>query len=241
MRDVKRLALIAVGAIFAVSLMASGSASATLVCKAEPVEEEEAWVCPEPGKNGYGVNFFPGTNIGGTLTGKATFESIEGAAGVATCTESSFTAALQTNGTSKAGEGITKTSFNSGGGKECTYSLEGAPVAITAENLSYDASKAEYEGLASPEGGLTVAKGGGAVQIKMVVSTKTQFTCIYQPSEALLGNWRNGAGAVASKAEFVAKKFVRTSGGFSCPTKMRLNAVYNLKGLFENTQIYIAS
>lgn len=242
MGKVKGFALTVALVAFAAMLMGAGTASATLLCTAEPKEEGGVLKCPEPGKNGYGVDFVPGSHIGGTLTGNATFESTEGTPGTVTCTESSFTAALKTGGTSAAGEGITKTLFNSNGGKPCTSNIGVNPeVEVIAENLSYDATVAEYEGVGSPQGNMTFAKaGGGVVQIKLVL-LKSGFACLYQPSEALKGTWVNGKKGVSqSQLTFTAKKFAKTGGPIGCPLKARCSGTYNLKALMGNTEIYIA-
>lgn len=242
MGNVKTLGLtVALVACAAILMGGAGTASATLLCIQEPKKEEEVLKCPEPGKWGYGVDVFPGSAIGGTLTGKATFESIAGPTGTVTCTESTFNALLKSGGTSNAGEGVTKTTFNSNMGKRCTATIGvNSEAEVVAENLSYDATTAEYEAVASPQGNMTFAKAGGAVQIKIALP-KSGENCVYQPEEALKGSWTNGkAGVNPSQLSFTTKVFKKTGGPGGCPTKVRFSATYNLKAQPENVDIYIA-
>lgn len=234
MSNVKLVALAAALVALGVSLVGAGSASATLMCIEKP-EGTMVLKCPEPGKFAYGVNFIPESHISGTLTGNATLELV--GSGTVTCSESTFTLALKTNGTSNAGEGIMKTSFNSGKGGNCTTNVGGNTVAsVTAENLSYDGTEAKYLGVNEPQGNLTIAKSGGTVQIKIVL-LKTAATCIYKPNEALTGTWANASGAKQSQLTFTGKVFTKVSG--SCSMEMRFSSVYNLKAEAANKEIYI--
>lgn len=242
MGNVKTLGLtVALVACAAILMGGAGTASATLLCIQEPKAEGGVLKCPEPGKWGYGVDVFPGSAIGGTLTGKATFESIAGPTGTVTCTESTFNALLKSGGTSNAGEGVTKTTFNSNVGKRCTATIGvNSEAEVVAENLSYDATTAEYEAVAAPQGNMTFAKAGGAVQIKIALP-KSGESCIYQPEAALKGSWTNGkAGVNPSQLSFTTKVFKKTGGPAGCPTKERFSATYNLKAQPENVDIYIA-
>jgi hypothetical protein len=227
-----------VGIAFAIVLLGAGTASATKLCSVKPEEKESKLIC-EKGKE-YGVDIKAGQTLSGTQSGNVTFESIEGEPGTITCTESSFVAALKSDGTSEAGNGITSLAFNSGGGKECGSTVPGtASAALTAENLSYDDTKAVYEGTAAPQGTLTIAKKGvgAAVQIKMVFNTN--MNCIYQPSEALSGNWTNAAGGNPSTVTFTSKKFALFNGPAGCPKKVRLGGTYNVRGAGA-IDVYIA-
>lgn len=236
MGNFKLVALAATFAAFGVSLVGAGSASATLMCIVEP-EGETVLKCPEPGKWGYGVDVFPKSHIKGTLTGNATFE-LTGSGNV-TCNESTFTMALTSNGTSKAGEGITATSFNSGG-SNCTTNIGvNTAAAVTAENLSYDATTAEYLGTSAPQGRVTVVKSGGvSVQIKVAL-LKSGNNCIYKPEGTLTGNWNNATGGKQSQLVFTGQEF-KTVSGAGCAAKMRFSGTYNLKAEQENKEIYIA-
>ncbi|HWN72595.1 MAG TPA: hypothetical protein VNN15_02175 [Solirubrobacterales bacterium] len=238
MGKVKLFVLAVVLAAIGVSAIGAGSASATLMCVVAP-EGEAVLKCPEPGKFAYGVDFIPGSHIAGTLTGNATLELV--GSGTVTCNQSTFTLALKTNGTSKAGEGITETSFKSGGGN-CTAKVGVNTAAqVVAENLSYDATSVVYEGVASPQGSMTVAKAGGQVQYKIVL-LPAFLTCFYQPSEALKGSWVNANGGTQSQVTFTGKTFAKTpASAAGCPEKMRLSATYNLKAQLENKEIYVAS
>ncbi|HSR94213.1 MAG TPA: hypothetical protein VLK56_05055 [Solirubrobacterales bacterium] len=244
MGGVKRFGLVVVGAIAAVLLTGAGSASATLLCTSPPVEEEKVLMCPE--KSAYGVDLIPEQEITGGLFTGAAFESTGGPAGTVTCWESVFVAGIKSEGGSEPGEGIMSTTFSSGGGNECESTLN-APanpkVTVTAENLSYDGTSVVYEEVGPPQGKMTVAKAGGAVQIKMNVRAKTPYTCIYklQAKEELTGKWENTTvGSPPSKLTFTKVKFELSSGA-ACPTKMAFSAVYILRPtFFELGNIYLA-
>lgn len=237
MGNFKLVAFAAALASFGVLLIGAGSASATMMCIAKPVGTEEL-TCPEAGKNGYGVDVFPKSHIGGTLTGEATLELT--GSGTVSCNESTFTMALTSNGTSKAGagEGITATSFKTGGSNCTTEIGVNEFAAVTAENLSYDSTAAEYLGTGAPQGRVTIKKSSGSVQIKIVL-TKSNTVCIYKPEGTLTGNWNNAAGGKQSQLVFSGAKFEKVSGE-GCTAAMRLTATYNLKAELAASEIYIA-
>ena len=238
MGKIKLVVLAAVLAAFGLASIGAGSASATLMCVTAP-EGEAVLKCPEPGKFAYGVDFIPGSHISGTLTGNATLELV--GLGTVTCNESAFTLALKTNGTSNAGEGITATSFKSGGASCSAKAGASTSAVVTAENLSYDATSVTYSGVASPQGSMTVAKASGQVQYKILLQP-TLMNCLYQPSEALKGTWANANGGTPSRVTFAGKTFSKVAGSHAgCPEKMRFSATYNLKAQTENKDIYVTS
>lgn len=243
---VGRLGLGAAGVAIAVLLIGVGTAPATMLCTSAPVEKGAELVCPE--KTWYGVDLIPEQEItGGIFTGAA-WESTEGPAGTVNCWESTFIAGIKSEGGSEPGEGIMSTSFSSGGGNECESTLN-APanpkVTVTAENLSYDGTSVVYEAIGPPQGKMTVAKAGGAVQIKMNVKAKTPYTCIYKlaAKEELVGKWANttNGGSPPSKLTFTKVNFALSSGA-GCPMKMAFSAVYILRPtFFELGNIYLAN
>ena len=244
MNWVKRLGLVAAGAAFVTLLMGPGTAPATMLCTAEPTVKEENLHCPE--KTWYGVDLIPGQDIEGGLFTNSTFVSTEGPAGTVTCSESNFVAGIMSEGGSEPGEGIMSTFFRSGVGNDCSSTLNGAEqpqVFVTPENLSYDGTKVVYKQAPAPQGTLTIAKAGGAVQIKMNVTAKTPLTCIYklQGKEELTGKWSNTTtGIVPTKIAFTKVKFEK-SFGFGCPTKVEFSATYIVRPtFFPLGHIYLA-
>ncbi len=242
---VGRLGLVAAGAAFAVFLIGVGTASATMLCTAEPVEKGGELVCPE--KTWYGVDLIPEQDITGGVFTSAKFESTEGPAGAVTCWESVFVAGVKSEGGSEPGEGVMTTTFSSGGGGACESTLN-APanpkVFVTAENLSYDGTKVVYEEVGPPQGTMTIAKSSAAVQVKMEVKAKTPYTCIYklQAKEELSGKWANttNGGSPPSKLTFTKVNFALSSGA-GCPMKMAFSAVYILRPtFFELGNVYLA-
>lgn len=227
------VAVVVVGSL----LLGAEGASATRLCSAKPEEKGGVLSCPMA--NRYGTEIKPEQTLSATQATNVTFESIEGPTGTVTCKASTFVAALKSDGTSEAGNGITSWSFE--GGKECASTVTGTTgAAITVENLSYDATKAIYEGLGAPQGRLMVAKASGALQIKMVFNAK--FTCIYQLpgiGSELNGDYENSKEGNPSKLKFTSQKFKLTTGGMSCPMTIRLTGTYNIKG-FGNIDVYIA-
>jgi hypothetical protein len=171
---------------------------------------------------------FTEKTISGSLESPATWSL---GAETITCGESAFTAELSAGGLSAKKEGITKMTFNSNKGADCTSNLPGTPkVTVSVESLPYDATQAMFGPSGAFVGTFSVAKDGATVQIKLAIHFAAgDTTCVYRPTAGLVAGWINATGGALSKAQFLNQAFSLVSSmGGTCVASPAFSAVYRL-------------
>ena len=185
-------------------------------------------VCPE----GSG---FKGKKLTGTVAPTDAIWSPKAGPLEVRCVESSISLELSETGWSPAGGGVTGWSFSTKGGPCIATFGPNAPIVITFENLSFDATTAAY----GVPGRLTVGKTENIpVQVKMVNTLPNGWTCIYRPKKPVTAKWINGTKAFASELAFSGEFALHN--GANCYPEFELDAAYKITQP-DGTGIYIAS
>lgn len=254
MRFIKTFGFVVAAALMAMAAGGAASASATAICETEPLvvetESGTALQCPEGFL--YGVDIEESDLLSGTLASDSPQEEGEGEIvfetpiGITQCTESAFTAELESSGVPPAEGGVTSLTFGN-----CTTELE---PGCTVESLISPApivSEVEYKGPggAGPNGSMVLQSPETSIELSCF-SGILEPTCTYEGASEVEGDLYNlgnenaptgDEGGVLDLTDTFLLSGAEGSGSEFCPSEGVLSATYTVAATASATSLaYVA-